>query len=656
MFDAIRKHRKILFAALILVIFPSFVLFGIEGYTRMRDNEAPVAKVAGEKITRQEFDAAHRSNIERLRQVFGAQFDVKLADTPQARKATLDELVQQRVLQKAMKDGYLSVSDERLREAITEIPAIRQLIKPDGSLDMEGYRRLLAEQRPPLTPEMFDLRMRQGMAQEQVVRAVIGSHFTTASESSQVLALRQERREIQLSLVKAADLAGQVTPVDADLQDFYEKNQKQFEVPESAEIEYIVLTPEAVQAQIALNADDVKTYYEQNKTRYTTDEQRRASHILIAASKDAKPEERAAAKAKAEGLLAEARKSPNSFADLAKKNSQDPGSAERGGDLEFFGRGAMVKPFEDATFALKDGEISNVVESDFGYHIIRLTGVKPGSQQSFEQVKADIEKELKQQQATKKFSELAELMSNLVYEQADSLKPAAEKLKLTVQTAKGVTRNPNPTAGPANPLSNPRFLQSLFSDDSLKKKQNTEATEIGTSLVASGRVLSYTPATIKPLDQVKEQVRMAVIAQKSQDLAKQQGEAKLKAADSAKFDGPRVVTRQDVQGVPAQAVQAAFMIDGATLPKVTGAEVPGLGYAVVKVNKVVAAEAADANATKAAGAQLSQVQAAAEAQLYIEALKKRYQVELLLDTSAAGKEEGTATATTAVIPKAAASK
>jgi peptidyl-prolyl cis-trans isomerase D len=621
----------------------------------MRDSEAPVAKVAGEKITRQEFDAAHRNNIERLRQVFGAQFDVKLADTPQARKATLDELVQQRVLQKAMKDGYLSVSDERLREAITEIPAIRQLIKPDGSLDMEGYRRLLAEQRPPLTPEMFDLRMRQSMAQEQVVRAVIGSHFTTAGASGQVLALRQERREIQLALVKAVDLAAQVTPADADLQDFYEKNQKQFELPESAEIEYIVLTPEAVQAQITLNADDVKTYYEQNKSRYTTQEQRRASHILITASKDAKPEERAAAKAKAEGLLAEARKSPSSFADLAKKNSQDPGSAERGGDLEFFGRGAMVKPFEDATFALKDGEISNVVESDFGYHIIKLTGVKPGSLQSFEQVKGDIEKELKQQQATKKFSELAELMSNLVYEQGDSLKPAAEKLNLTVQTAKGVTRNPNPAAGPASPLSNPRFLQSLFSEDSLKKKQNTEATEIGTSLVASGRVLSYTPATIKPLDQVKDQVRMAVIAQKSQELAKQQGEAKLKAADSAKFEEPRVVSRQGTQGVPAQAVQAAFMIDGTTLPKVTGAEVPGLGYAVVKVNKIVAAEAADANAAKAAAAQLSQVQAAAEAQLYIEALKKRYQVELLLDT-AAGKEEGTATATTAVIPKAAASK
>jgi peptidyl-prolyl cis-trans isomerase D len=628
MFDAIRIHRRILFFILILLIIPSFVLFGIERFTSMRAAIQAVAEVDGQKITQQEFDAAHRSNIERMRQIFGPQFDVKLADTPAARKNTLEELVQQRVLQAAMRDGHLTVGDQRLQEAIASIPAVQALRKPDGSFDVEGYKRLLASQNPPLSVEGFEARMRLDLAQQQVVQAVTGSVFVPLQSAQRIYDLQQERREVQVAQLKAADYAAQINPSDADIEAYYQANSKRFEAPEKADVEYVVLTADALRSQVSVNADDLKTYYEQNKSRYATDEQRRASHILITVAKDAKPEERAAAKAKAESLLAQVRKAPASFAEVASKNSQDPGSAQRGGDLDFFGKGAMVKPFEDAVFSMKEGEISNLVETDFGYHIIKLTGIKPAAVKPFDEVKAEIEAELKKQLAAKKFAEVADQFTNLVYEQADSFKAVAEKFKLPVQTAQGITRQPNPASAPGSPLASAKFLSALFSDDSLKNKRNTEAVEIAPNVLASGRIVAYEPAKIRPLAEVKDQARALVIAQKSQELARKDGEAKLKSGDGLKFDDTRFVTRAGGVNMPPVLAAAVFKADTAKLPQLVGAEVPGLGYMIARVTKVAGPEKEDTAAIAQQQEQLAQLQAQAQASQYIEALKKRYKVEI----------------------------
>src|SRR5438128_2640496 len=180
---------------------------------------------------------------------------------------------------------------------------------------------------------------------------------------------------------------------------------------------------------------------------------------------------RAQQRERAEQIHSRARKSPGSFAELAKKNSDDPGSASKGGDLGFFSRGMMVRPFEDAAFRLKPNQISDLVESDFGFHIIRITGVKAGKMKSLEEARPEIERELKRQRAGRRFAEAAETFSNLVYEQADSLKPAAERFKLPIQIARGITRQ----AASVPALNHPKLLAALFADDSIKNRRNTEA-------------------------------------------------------------------------------------------------------------------------------------------------------------------------------------
>jgi peptidyl-prolyl cis-trans isomerase D len=197
-----------------------------------------------------------------------------------------------------------------------------------------------------------------------------------------------------------------------------------------------------------------------------------------------------------------------------------------------------------------------------------------------------------------------------------------------VLTASAVSRMPIPGQPPTSPLGSSKFLDKLFSDDSLKNKRNIEATEIAPNTLVSGRVIDYKAAALKPLADVKDQARAILLAQRTQELAKKQGEAKLASADGVKFDEARVATRQAGKDVPPQALAAAFKADATQLPKITGAEVPGMGYALIKVTKVLPPETTDTNAKTQEGQRLAQLGAGAEVGLYIEALKKRYNVKI----------------------------
>lgn len=237
--------------------------------------------------------------------------------------------------------------------------------------------------------------MRNDLAARQVQAGVAQTAFIPTVPADLALSAYFERREVQLARFATADFAARVKPEDSELEAFYQANQTLFQAPEQASIEYIVLDIDAVRKTIKLSEQDVRSYYEQNAARLSGPEERRASHILISAAKDAPAAERQKARERAQELLAQVRKAPDSFAQLARKHSQDPGSAPNGGDLDFFPRGAMVKPFEDAAFALKKGEISEVVESDFGFHIIRVTDIKAPKQKSFAELRASLEEDLK---------------------------------------------------------------------------------------------------------------------------------------------------------------------------------------------------------------------------------------------------------------------
>ncbi|HBY35153.1 MAG TPA: peptidylprolyl isomerase, partial [Delftia acidovorans] len=443
MFDSIRKHSKVTMALLFLLIVPSFILFGLNSYNRSRENAVTVAKVDGKDISQSEWDRAHQNEVDRLRASMPT-LDAKLLDSPEARYATLERLVRERVIAAAADKFKLATSDQRLARELQQSPEIASLRRPDGTLDMERYRQLLGSQ--GMSPEMFEANVRADLSKRQVLLGIAASGFSSSAAADLALNAYFERREIQLARFNAADFAAKLSPTDADLEQFYKANEKLFQAPEQASIEYVLLDVDTVKKSITINEADLKTYYEQNAQRLSGAEERRASHILIAAPKAAPAADREKAKAKAQELLAVVKKSPDTFADAARKNSQDPGSAPGGGDLDFFARGAMVKPFEDAAFAMKKGDISDVVESEFGYHIIKLTDIKAPKQRSFEEMKPELEADLKKQQAQKKFSETAEAFTNGVYEQSDSLKPVADRLKLDIKTASNVMRQPSANA------------------------------------------------------------------------------------------------------------------------------------------------------------------------------------------------------------------
>jgi peptidyl-prolyl cis-trans isomerase D len=627
MFDFIRKHTKVTMGLLFLLIVPSFILFGLDGYNKSKDQAAVVARVDGQDITQTEWDRAHLREVERLRASMPS-LDPKLLDSPEARYATLERLVRDRVLMAAATKAKLITSDQRLARDLQENPEIQSLRRPDGTLDMERYRTMLGAQ--GLSPEMFENNGRSELSSRQVLMGVVGSGFASKVAADTALNAYFEKREIQIASFPTADYAAKISPTDAELEQFYKANEALFQAPEQANIEYVLLDVDTIKKGITVADADLKAYYDQNAARLSGIEERRASHILIAVQKTAPEAERQKAKAKAAELLAQVKKAPDTFADLAKKNSQDPGSAPNGGDLDFFARDAMVKPFSDAAFAMKKGDISDVVESDFGYHIIKLTDIKSPKQRTYDEMKPELEADVKKQQAQKKFSETAEAFTNGVYEQADSLKPVADRLKLEIKTASGITRQPQP--GATGPLANAKFLNAIFSPDAIEKKRNTEAVEAASNVLISGRITQYTPARTKPLAEVKDQVRQRLVASRGAEEARKDGAAKLAAWKAAPATASllpaMVVARDQTQKLPAKVVEAALKTDATSLPVLTGVDLGAQGYAIVKLLKVLPRDPALGPSAKQEQDQYAQWWTAAESLAYYNSLKERFKTEI----------------------------
>ena len=643
MFNFVRKHTKIINILMGLLIIPSFVLFGIDSYTRLREKGEAVARVGGQDITQGEWDAAHKSEAERLRAQM-PNLDAKLLDSPEARYSTLEKLVRERVLAQAADKFRLTTSDARLARNLQEDQTIASLRQPDGKLDMERYRQLAASQ--GMTPEGFEARVRRDLSVRQVETGLTGTGFAAAGVADVALNAFFERREIQIANFLSADFASKINPAEAELEAFYKANQTLFQAPEEASIEYVVLDLESVKKGISINEADLKSYYEQNAARLSGTEERRASHILINAAKDAPAADREKARARAQELLQEVRKAPDSFAEVAKKNSQDTGSAPKGGDLDFFARGAMVKPFEDAVFAMKQGNISELVESDFGFHIIKLTDLKTPKQRSFEELRPGIEADLKTQQAQRKFAETAEIFTNGVYEQSDSLKPVAGKLKLEIRTASHVTRKP--AAGVSGLLANAKFLAAIFAPDAIEKKRNTEAVETAPSQLAAGRMTQYVAARTLPFADVRANVRERVISARASELATKDGMEKLsawKAAPaSAVMPAAVVVSRDQSQSIAPPILNAVLRADASNLPAFVGIPLGAQGYAVVKINKIMPRPAPTDAAAKQDRAQYTQWWTAAEGQAYYGLLKERFKAELMAPRPVRSAGEASVTA------------
>lgn len=623
MFDFFRRHTRVLQFVLVLLVFPSFIFFGIQGYSRFAGgDQQTVATVAGQKITQTEFDTAMRDRLERARRQMPS-LDPKLFDTPEMRRLALDALVRERVLLVAADKQHVTPSDERLDALFKNDPQFAQLRNPDGSLNRDMIAAL------GMTSEGFAERLREDLARRQVLQGLGDTVIAPAAAASAALDAMYQQREVQVQRFETKDYLAKVTPTDAEIEAYYKDpaHAPQFQAPEQASVDYVVLDPEVLKKDIVLSDDDLRKYYNENAARFTTPEERRASHILVKADKDAPKAEREKAKAKAEALLADVRRNPASFAEIAKKYSDDEGSAAKGGDLDWFGHGAMVKPFEDAAFALKPGEISNLVESDFGYHIIRLDAVRGGEKKPFDEVRAQIENEVRGPLAQKRFSEAAVEFGDMVYEQPDSLKPAADKWKLEVKHADHVTRDPLP--GAPGPLGNAKFLEALFSADVTKNKHNTKAIDVGANQLAAGRVVQYTAAHQLPLAEVKDKIRTQLAATQAAALAKKAGTERLAAVKAAPAtsvsDNTLIVSRAQARDLPPTVLDAILKAPAATLPAFTGVDLGAQGYVVAKITKLWGRDPSVSDAQKAKS-QYAAVWGDAVAQAYYAELKARYKV------------------------------
>ena len=620
MFDFVRSHNRLLQIGLGLLIIPTFGIFGISSYMQSNEQGAAVASVDGRDITRADWDNQHRKDIDQIRQR-NPQVDLKLLDTPEAERQSLDTVVRDRVMQAAVLREGLTVSDERITHEYQTSPQFEQL----RALPKEQRDAILAQQ--GLTGNLLFANIGQGLARSQALQGVAVSGFVPVSSMKATTDAWFDVRDIQWQRFDTKDYASATTPTDAQVEAYYKAHSASFFAPEQAKIDYVVLDAAALQSQVKADPTLVQGYYDNNAKRYTTPEERSASYILAKVAANASAADVAKAKALAETELAEVRKNPAGFSDVVKKIPQDGGPLE-GGDLDFMRKGALGTPaLDDALFSLKQGEVSSIIRIDSGFQIVKVTGVRGGSVKPFAEVKAQIEDQLKLENAQKLFKEVAEKFTNTVYDQPDSLDPAVKAFQLTKQSAT-VQRQPAP--GATGPLASPKLLAAIFATDSTKNKHNTEAVEAAPGQLVSAHVVEYTAQHTRPLAEVHDQVVDAVRKDLATANARKDGEARLAAAKadpSLALPLTASVSRIDQSGaVPRPVTEAALKADIAKGPAVVGLALADGGYAVIRVVKSTphvpdAAEAAQAKNV------FTQAFEDAEAQAVYDSLKSRYKAK-----------------------------
>ena len=515
----------------------TFATWGIESYTRFAGSGDTVASVNGSEITQREFSEQLRVQQEQIRRMFGGQVDPAAFDNPELRRALLDQMIAQRLVATETAKRNLLIDDQRLSSLILSIPDFQV----NGRFSEEAFEQAARSQNPPLTPRQFGERLRQNMALQQLAGAVGDTAIVSHTVAARLAAIEGQQREVSEARLRAQQFLPQVKIDDAQLKQYYDANQAEFRTPERVRVEYVVLSADSLAKQEPVSEEEIKKAYEARAAAFRVDEQRRASHILVKTKEEA------------DKIAAELKKNPGAFAELAKQHSQDPGSAEKGGDLGWFGPGMMVKPFEEAVFSMKQGD-SRVVQSEFGFHIVRLTGIQPGKTRGLEEVRKELVTDLTRQRGAKKYAEAAEAFGNMVYEQSESLRPAAERFKLQIQTSDWISKSPAPERGGV--LQNPKLLAALFSQDAVANKRNTDAVEVSPSTLVAARVIEHQPAAQRKFEEVKNEIAEILRRREAAKLAEQEGKAKLEElkkgeTPSLTWSAPKLVSRRAAQGMPA---------------------------------------------------------------------------------------------------------
>ena len=631
MLDAIRKHTTGWMAkAILAMITIPFALFGIDSYLNQAGSNVAVAKVNGDKISIQEYGNA----IEKARnymQAEGQKVDAAMLESPQFKQSVLDGLIIRRLVNAEVRSVNFKIGDEQLSQHILGMPEFQE----NGKFSEDLYQKTLAQNK--LTATNFEKDRRNDLLTQQARDGLARLVSVPKSLVEQTLQFAYQKRDVSVVEIKTAQFVKQVNVTPEQVKAYYELHKDKFKVPEQVKLEFALLSAAGLVSQMSVTDAEVKEFYDTNAAKFQGDEKRQASHILIGFGPSTTANEKAVAKDKAAAILAQLKKDPKRFEELATKNSQDPGSATKGGDLGSFGRGAMVKPFEDAVFGMKVNQISDLVESEFGYHIIKLNSIS-GQSTKFADMKAQIKGELSWQKAQAKYAELADDFSNTVYEQSGSLKPAADKFGLQLQTSGWMSHDDG-----AKFFKNDKLMGMVFSDEVLKEKRNTEAIEVSPNNMVSARLVDYKPSAPRSFDEVKGGIEALLKLEQAENFATEKGKAtlaKLKAGDSGadlEWIPSVTVDRKNAQGLTEPVMNQVFKIDTSKLPAYAGFMNGKTSYTIVQVSRINNALAADDEAKKKASTELQAAVAAEVVSAYGKSLKAKSDIVVnrkLLETKA----------------------
>ena len=607
MLEAIRKHAQGWLAKVILALIAvTFALFGVDSYMKGDGSGGVVAEVGELGISREELTREIQAQSDRMRESMGPAFNPALIETAEFRKQVLDSMIERKaLLQDAQKLKFIA-PDAYLAAVLMQIPAFQQ----DGKFSQQRYEAILRQN--GRTPAQFENDLRQSFMLEAVTSPATLAAFPSSTALEQIARLVTQQREISWVDLPVSTVASQVKVTPADVEKYYAANKAEFTDPEQIRAEYLSLDRNAVAAGITVSDQAVAAYYASNAAQFGQPEQRSASHILIGVDADADAATRAKAKARAIELYQTVLKTPGRFAELARTQSQDAGSAAQDGSLGSFGRGMMVKPFEEAVFSMKPNEIRGPVESDFGFHIIRLDGIQAAQTAPLAQVKAAVVDALRKQQAQKSFADLAERFSNLVYENADSLQSAATAVKLSIQQTDWMSTKQAPA-----PFNHEALATVLFSKDSIKSKQNTEAIEVQPGVLVAARVVEHRAARVRPLAEVSPSIEAKLRAERSTKLLTQKGEATIqdlsKGVESGlNWSAFQVMGRQPSAALDEVGIKAAFRVQTAKLPAYTGTMRADGTYRIVRVTRVVEPSGIDPMLVSSIGQGVTQAQQRAD--------------------------------------------
>ena len=586
MLDKIRNNTQSKFAKIVLVIIIiPFALFGIDSYLSSIGDDVYAAKVNGESITIQSYQNA----LNRVKDQFLNQStppDPAIFETAEFRKSVLDGMIASKlVAQEAVRANFV-ISDTQLSQYILGMPGFQR----NGKFDQEAYDNLAMRQN--LTPKKLDELIRKDLAKQQVKDSMNKYAFVTKEKIQKLVNLAYQKRDVSMLELRLDDYLKKVNVTDEEIKEYYESNPNNFIMPDQVKVNFLLYSVAEILPKVKITDDEVQQYFEENKAQFEGSQQRRAKHILFLTDSGMTEEEVVDVRRLAESVREEVIKSPKKFDELAKEYSKDTESAKKGGDLGFFSRGMMVKEFDETVFDMKVGDVSPLVKTQFGFHIIALTEIK-GDEVTFDSVKAQIKGEILYSKAQQIYAEGAEEFANLIYEKSDSLQPAADRFDLTIQESQWLSLD---TA--TKFFNNEAFAQAVFDPEAIEQKTNINAIEVSPNNLISAQVIDFKPSAPRTLDDAKQEIKEFLTKSNAQKLLISDGEEMIEKLESntkkAEWIDELVIDKVDPQGISKPIVRAIFSMNQENLPSYEGIYDPANDeYIVVRLNDVISDEVTD---------------------------------------------------------------